>query len=300
MAGLSFVKPGGDPLRDAGLGKLAKVFDPLGWGGKIMSKVGDPFGIFKSKPKPFAIDDSGAYILNGKKGGKQQIDGRINPDGTFTGGKGVTPELEARLNQALQTGNFSGLPKNTTRFVKAATDYLTKRGAVPPTSGPSMSSYNGLGDAVGGMAYGPGAFANLLPSIMGNQAAFARPAAQSWLSSMFGADAQGNIPVPNAAPPAGIAPQPNMMYAGGSPGFNEAANPGPFASFIGGLPGSSFASGQNPFAGLAPAAGSATGQKLDPQSQLARYAGPMGNGGAPIAPMPENPFMAAGIKNMYR
>jgi hypothetical protein len=291
MAGLNFIMPGQDPLKDAGLGKLAKVLDPLGWGGKVMKAVGDPLGLFKKKPKPFAIDQSGAYILNGKKGGKQQIGGTINPDGTFVGGKGVTPELQARLQEAINTGNFAGLPKNTTRFVKAAQDYLSNRGPQAPANGPGAASYGGLGNAPGGMAYGPAAFANLLPSIMGNQAAFARPAAQSWLSSMFGADAQGNIPM-QSQPPAAIAPAQGsggMMYPGGTPGF-----------YSGGYGGGYVNDGViSPFGGLAPAAGSATGQKLDPQAQLARFAGPMGNGGAPIAPMPENPFMAAGIKNMY-
>jgi len=279
MAGLNFIMPGQDPLKDGGLGKLSKVLDPLGWGGKVMKVAGDPLGLFGKKAQPFKVDQSGAYILNGKKGGKQQISGTINPDGTFVGGKGVTPELQARLQEAINTGNFAGLPKNTTRFVKAAQDYLSNRGPQAPANVVGAPSYGGLGDQPGGMAYGPAAFANLLPSIMGNQAAFARPAAQSWLSSMFGADAQGNIPV-QGQPPAAIAPAQgsNMMYAGGTPGFYS----------------------QSAFQGLAPAAGSATGQKLDPQAQLARFAGPMGNGGGPIAPMPENPFMAAGVRNMYR
>jgi len=91
--------------------KWAKNLDPVG---KYASKMFNPQG-----GKPEFWQENGMIMLNGKKGGREQLDGYINPQ---TGEVVITNEaykdLEAPLTEYLRTGK-GDLPKNASRFASA-------------------------------------------------------------------------------------------------------------------------------------------------------------------------------------
>lgn len=278
-------------LTRGGVNTFKNVLDPIGFlskgGGSInnvFKNALDPAGIFGGKAKPYMVDKQGNYILNGKRGGKDFYSGSISAAGKVIPGKGMTPEMAAKLQAALDSGDFSGLPKQANRFIKAA---QAMRSANPQLQATAAGRENwGQAPAQSGPFQGfvPNpimqAYQNQLPQMLQNQSLFARPGAAAFLAQQNGLPppqwAGGPAPAPAPAPngvspvveapfmsqpgftqpgqPGYVQPQPGMMYAGGNPNFNEMA-------------------------------GATPGPAPDLQSIMAQYQGTLGNGGGDTRPM---------------
>lgn len=252
--------------------------------GKSLSPLGvfghqDPLskainGLFGSTPAPFKVNkQTGMYEVNGAKGGKKFLGGSFDPrTGAFTINNPKNRDFSSQ--QAAIDAYLAGTGprpegKQFSRLLKAidASGYLTN-----PAGGAAQQN--------AAAPWSTQAFAPMMPALLNQQAAFARPEAAQFLAAMTGQQAPawaggpaqaggafGPAPanpflaagIKAGAPPmpAGpIKPDLGTMYAGGTPGF--------------------YAGGQNTSPGPAP----------NPFLGLNRLAGPFGNGGGPIAPVP--------------
>ena len=276
-------------------------FNPLNaLPGKSLSPLGvfghkDPLskainGLFGGSPDPYKVNkQTGMYNVNGAKGGNKFLGGTFDPStGTFTmnNPKGRDfSQQQAAIDAYLAGTGPRPEGKQFSRLLKAidASGY--------------MSGMNGPGAQQAAAApWSTSAFAPMMPALMQQTAAFARPEALSFLQAMTGQGQQ----TAGAAQGMGAQPQPGMMYAGGTPGFySGGANMG---TPMGQQPGMMYTGGSatfredlpyNPFlaAGMKapgympmPAGPVKSGPAPSPFLGLNRLAGPFGNGGGALVP----------------
>ena len=227
-------------LIDSQISPLSKIL------GNPLSSLGGALG-FGSSPAPFKLDkNSGLYKVNGAKGGKQFLGGTFDPNsGTFTlnNPKGRDfSQQQVAIDAYLAGTGPRPEGKQFSRLLKAI------------DSSGYMSGMNSPGAQQAAAApWSTQAFAPMMPALMQQTAAFARPEAMSFLQAMTGQGQQ----TAQAAQGMGMPNMGNPFLAAGMRAGNYMPSgpikPGPDAS---------------PFLGLN------------------RFAGPFGNGGGPIAPVP--------------